>query len=167
MLINLLSLSCCKVWKKNYFIYCNTGLHSFELQLRAIYLYTSKKESVGYKVMYFWAKITPKRNFWGKLHLYHCCLFIVPYHAWKVEKLSYSRCWNGILPTFDQKWDPLILACVILGHNQANIAHVIYLKNSFWQIWIKSKLFYSIFCAFLWCKIREKSFRWIFKYNLA
>ena len=117
--------------------------------------------------MYFWAKITPKRNFWGKLHLHHCCLFIVPYHAWKVEKLSYSRCWNRILPRFDQNSDPLILACVVLDHSQANIAHVTYLRNSFWQIWIKSKLFYSIFCAFLWCKIRGKFFRWIFRYNLA
>ena len=49
--------------------------------------------------------------------------------------------------------DPVILACVILAHSQANIAHVTYMRISFWQIWIYSKLFYSIFCAFSWCKI--------------
>ena len=136
--------------KKKYFISCNTGLHSFELQLRAIYLYTSKQESVGYKVMYFWAKITPKRNFWGKLHLYHCCLFIVPYHAWKVEKLSYSRCWNGILPKFDQKRDPLILACVNFGPQSGQHCPC-YMPQEFFLAnlnWIKVILFYFL-CLFM------------------
>ena len=105
--------------------------------------------------MYFWAKITPRRIFWGKTHLYHCCLFIVSYHAWKVEKLSYSRSWNRILPKFDQESDPLILACVSLGHNQANIAHVTDIRNYFWHIWIKSKLIYSIFVPFYDAKLEK------------